>query len=135
MYGVACSQGACSQGACGECPTVGYISEHLPGSPLPPPHHVHIPPEVGGPLLTLSSELDTVERFDPTRNNWEAAASTITKRSSFPATVLDGKLYAMGGYDGSSQLDTVERFDPTNNSWEAVASMSTKRRWTLMAVL
>ena len=82
-----------------------------------------------------SSHLDTVERFDPTSNSWEAVASMSTKRYSLAATVLDGKLYAMGGYDGSSRLDTVERFDPTSNSWEAVAPMSTKRRWSQVAVL
>jgi N-acetylneuraminic acid mutarotase len=38
-------------------------------------------------------------------------------------TVLDGFVYAIGGWEGSSRLDSVERFDPQTNSWEMLASM------------
>ena len=53
--------------------------------------------------------------------------------------VLDGKLYAVGGYDGvgyyddavgyydAGRLSSVERYDPATNAWEAVAPMATAR--------
>ena len=35
-----------------------------------------------------------------------------TLRSRVGVAVVDGKLYAFGGYDGSSRLCTVECYDP-----------------------
>ena len=50
--------------------------------------------------------------------------------------VLDGKLYAVGGYDGLGEsLSSVERYDPTSNTWEAVAPMTTARGSHAVAVL
>ena len=46
-----------------------------------------------------------------------------TKRIRLGAASIDGKLYAVGGYDGSARLATVERYDPATNTWEAVADM------------
>ena len=69
----------------------------------------------------------TVERYDPATNTWEAVAPMSTKRAGLGAASIDGKLYAVGGHDGSARLATVERYDPATNTWEAVAPMSTKR--------
>ena len=41
------------------------------------------------------------------------------------AVALDGKLYAVGGFDRGTRLDSVD-YDPSTNTWEAVAAMSTK---------
>lgn len=38
--------------------------------------------------------------------------------------VLDGYIYAVGGWEGTSRLNTVERFNPSTNSWSFVASMA-----------
>ena len=35
--------------------------------------------------------------------------------------VLDGKLYAVGGLDGTTTLDVVEVYDPQRNAWEESA--------------
>ena len=37
--------------------------------------------------------------------------------------MLDGYVYAIGGWEGSSRLDTVERYNPETNSWASVASL------------
>ena len=50
-----------------------------------------------------------------------------TKRFAHGCAVLDGKLYALGGYYDGDFLSLVERYDPATNTWEAVASMSTAR--------
>ena len=44
-----------------------------------------------------------------------------------PVTV-SGKLYAIGGYNGSDRLSTVEMFDPTTKAWKLVGAMHCKRR-------
>ncbi|KAH6940664.1 hypothetical protein HPB50_004083 [Hyalomma asiaticum] len=40
-----------------------------------------------------------------------------TRRSALSAAVLDGKIYALGGYDGQEYLSTVEVYDPATNVW------------------
>ena len=37
--------------------------------------------------------------------------------------MLDGFVYAVGGWEGSSRLDSVERYDPESNSWTSVSSL------------
>ena len=49
--------------------------------------------------------------------------------------VVNGIVYAIGGYDGSAHLNTVECFDPMTNSWRTVASMASRRSSAGVAVL
>lgn len=39
-------------------------------------------------------------------------------RSALSVTVLDNRLYAMGGYDGANFVASVEVYDPLTNRWE-----------------
>lgn len=49
--------------------------------------------------------------------------------------VVNGIIYAIGGYDGSAHLNTVECFDPMTNAWKPVASMASRRSSAGVAVL
>lgn len=42
-------------------------------------------------------------------------------------TVLDKKIYAMGGFDGTNRQNTAERYDPSTNQWSIIAPMSQQR--------
>ncbi|PIO66296.1 kelch repeat protein [Teladorsagia circumcincta] len=42
--------------------------------------------------------LDTVERYDPFRNEWIRVASLGTRRDDVSVSVLNGCLYAVGGW-------------------------------------
>merc|ERR1719203_1934684 len=44
--------------------------------------------------------LDTVECYDPEACQWSQLPPMPTPRSDLAATVIGGKLYVMGGYDG-----------------------------------
>ena len=45
-------------------------------------------------------------------------------RPLFPGlALLDGYIYAVGGWEGTSRLDTVERYEIDSNTWTLVASM------------
>ena len=50
-----------------------------------------------------------------------------TPRSTVGVAVLQNKLYAVGGRDGSSCLNSVEVYDPHTNKW-CLASPMVKRR-------
>ena len=57
-------------------------------------------------------------------------------RSDLSVAVLDGKLYAAGGYSGDgSYLSSVERYDPATNAWEAVAPLTLARFGARVAAL
>lgn len=43
------------------------------------------------------------------------------------AAVLDGKIYACGGFDGVNRHKSAERYTPANNQWNFVADMLTVR--------
>ena len=44
-------------------------------------------------------------------------------RSELGLAMLDGHVYAVGGWEGTSRLDTIERFSASSNSWSFVAPM------------
>ena len=75
------------------------------------------------------------ERYDPVANTWSPIASMGTARRNHAAAVIDGLLYAIGGWDGSSHLSSGERFDPAANAWSPIASMGTARRKHAAAAL
>ena len=58
---------------------------------------------------------------------WSFVAPMTTPRSTVGVSVLDNKLYAVGGRDGSSCLSSVEVYDPHINKW-SLASPMIKRR-------
>ncbi|XP_061565902.1 kelch-like protein 33 [Cololabis saira] len=61
--------------------------------------------------------LDSVYRYDPLQNSWESLSDMQEKRCYFSVVVLDGKIYAIGGYCENDHMDSVECYCPTTNSW------------------
>ena len=59
-----------------------------------------------------TSDLATVESYDPVTNTWQPEVSMGTRRSCLGVAVLHGLLYAAGGYDGASCLN---RYGPTDS--------------------
>ena len=57
-----------------------------------------------------------------------------TARDSHTVAVLDGKLYAAGGYNNGF-LSSAERYDPALDAWETVAPMAVSRISHALAVL
>eukprot|EP00079_Xenopus_tropicalis_P036279 XP_017950050.1 PREDICTED: kelch-like protein 18 isoform X2 [Xenopus tropicalis] len=76
--------------------------------------------------------LNVVEVFDPIANRWEKCQPMTTARSRVGVAVVNGLLYAIGGYDGQSRLSTVEVYNPDTDTWTKVGSMNSKRRWTVV---
>ena len=57
------------------------------------------------------------------------------RRSSLGVAVLDGMLYAVGGYNGQETLRTVEKYDPALGQWTMVADMLNARSLLGVAAL
>ncbi|NXG75700.1 KLH18 protein, partial [Baryphthengus martii] len=81
---------------------------------------------VGG-LNSAGDSLNVVEVFDPVANRWEKCQPMTTARSRVGVAVVNGLLYAIGGYDGQLRLSTVEVYNPETDSWSKVESMNSKR--------
>ncbi|XP_050412025.2 kelch-like protein 10 [Patella vulgata] len=82
---------------------------------------------IGG--FTTYACVNTVRRFDPVDNTWTTAAPMHAKRCYVGCAVLDGFIYACGGYEGPSnpRHSSVERYNPVENQWGYVQSMKTVR--------
>ena len=58
-----------------------------------------------------------VEAYDPAANTWTAKAGMPTPRQGMAVVVVDGRIYAIGGWGGWPELSTVEVYDPATNAW------------------
>lgn len=77
----------------------------------------------------------SVESYNFLEDKWSEATGMIVRRQQLGVGVLDGKVYAVGGSDGSLRLSSVESFDATTNFWSFVAPMSTCRSGVGVGVL
>uniref|UniRef100_UPI003467EED4 SAKe6DEtal n=1 Tax=synthetic construct TaxID=32630 RepID=UPI003467EED4 len=82
---------------------------------------------------------NSVERYEPERDEWHLVAPMLTRRIGVGVAVLNGRIYAVGGYDGSpdghTHLNSVEAYDPETDTWSPVAPMNTRRSGVGVAVL
>jgi len=85
---------------------------------------------IGGSSGNLSTGSKTVEVYDPDENNWTRKADMPTARFDHRASVVDRKIYVIGGTTGSPSwagVSVVEVYDPANDSWTRKANMPTPR--------
>ena len=75
--------------------------------------------------------LSSAEVFDPKNNWWTEVAEMPTPKALHTASVIDGKIYVIGGGfqgDGPFEyLSTVEIYDPETDSWTQESDMSIGR--------
>ncbi|XP_067003128.1 kelch-like protein diablo isoform X2 [Anabrus simplex] len=65
----------------------------------------------------------SVWRYDPVLDVWQEMAPMLVPRSELGLAMLDGCVYAVGGWEGTFRLDSVERYDPETNSWHLIPPM------------
>lgn len=77
-------------------------------------------------LLKIVPGLNSAEVLDIWSGSWRPIPSMTYQRSSVGVGALDGKLYAVGGYDGTVRrcLSSVECYDPVSDSWSLVSEMT-----------
>lgn len=69
----------------------------------------------------------TVEEYDPVSDTWAQKADMPVQRVCFDISVVDGKIYAIGGDSSGSRVDM---YDPSTDTWTQKADMPTPR-WFL----
>lgn len=75
--------------------------------------------------------LSSVEVFDPKNNRWTEIAEMPTPKALHTASVIDGKIYVIGGgFRGNglpTYLSTVEVYDPETDRWTEERDIPTRR--------
>ena len=83
---------------------------------------------IGG-ASKASYPLTVVEAYNPVTNEWTKKADMPTDRYFFSASVVNNKIYTIGGSFGGPNdiLSVVEEYDPATDSWSRKRDMPTKR--------
>ena len=85
-----------------------------------------------------AKKLPTVEMYDPTTDAWTQKADIPTVRSYLSTSVMDGKIYAIGGMSSSTEqerLETVEVYDPATDTWAKTESINHARSCAAISVV
>ncbi|MEW6128691.1 MAG: C25 family cysteine peptidase [Acidobacteriota bacterium] len=72
--------------------------------------------------------INLVQEYDPVNNTWAMKSPMPTGRYALAAVALNGKVYAIGGQDGSNATNVVQEYDPATDTWTTKAPMPTARR-------
>jgi len=75
-----------------------------------------------------------LEVYDCLRDTWMTGAALNTPRRNCSAVQMDGRIFAIGGFDGAQILSSVEAYDPRMKSWMSVAEMNTPRSSAMVSV-
>ena len=82
--------------------------------------------------------LPTVEMYDPLTDTWTQKADMPTARSYFSTSVMDGKIYAIGGtsiFNEQYRLETVEVYDPSTDTWAKASDLNHARSCAALSVV
>lgn len=88
---------------------------------------------IGGYMIDTDPEpdvgvvLDRNDVFDPVLGTWSTAADLPVAVSGASGVVLDGKIYVIGGHDGTTSTNEVQIYDPALNSWSTGTPMRVDR--------
>lgn len=65
--------------------------------------------------------------YSPNTNSWASIVAMTSRRSGVGLAVVNGQLYACGGFDGTAYLKTIEVYDPESNTWKLCGCMNYRR--------
>ena len=68
-----------------------------------------------------------LEVYDPVSDTWTRKTDMPTPRHGHSATVINEKIYVVGGYTENGPSGIVEVYDPNTNRWTQKADMPTPR--------
>lgn len=98
----------------------------MPGAAVRHVAGTYLPTRLAG-SGTKPSTTPPVSAAAPSAAPWQAIADYPTAISNNGVAAGDGKIYSVGGYDGSADVATGYAYDPAALSWSPIADMSTIR--------
>lgn len=66
----------------------------------------------------------TVEVYDPATDTWTQKGDMPAPKAAGFSSVVDGKIYVIGGYGGARRVD---KYDPSTDTWTMKSEMPTAR--------
>jgi serine/threonine protein kinase/N-acetylneuraminic acid mutarotase len=82
-----------------------------------------------------TSDLTTVEAYDPAANTWMSLPDLADPRSDFGVAVADNRLVAVGGLSSGKVLNSVAAFDRATQTWASLPTMTTARHGMVVAAV
>lgn len=85
---------------------------------------------VGGYTQSFFSNwqpLATLYVYNPSSDTWTEGPPMPTARGALAVAQHGGKIFAIGGYDGTANSAAVEVYDPSANQWASLAPLPTPR--------
>ena len=76
-----------------------------------------------------------MECYDFKTEQWHQVAEMNCRRCRAGVAVMNGCIYAVGGFNGSLRIRTVDCYEPVRNQWCTVAPMEARRSTLGAAVL
>ena len=77
----------------------------------------------------------SVECYDFKEERWFQVTEMDNRRCRCGVAVVRGKVYAVGGFNGSLRVRTVDEYDPVRDKWSSMPSMEARRSTLGVAVL
>ncbi|XP_048459834.1 kelch-like protein 3 isoform X9 [Rhincodon typus] len=77
----------------------------------------------------------SVECYDFKDDRWNQVAELPSRRCRAGVVYMNGRVYAVGGFNGSLRVRTVDVYDAVKDNWTSIASMQERRSTLGAAVL
>jgi len=84
---------------------------------------------IGGQTVDAQNNnvvLSNVEEYDPISDKWTSRSSMLSPKST-STSVVDGKIYTIGGGSINKILSSVEEYDPVKDKWRGKEDMPGQR--------
>ena len=140
----------CISSSCSQVETFSTVEEYDPAtdtwttkSPIPTERGWHSASVVDGKIYIIGGSQGytpgynyhhvlTVEVYDPATDTWSQKGDMPESRAYGSASVVDGKIYLIGGYLGGQKVD---EFDPATDTWKEKSEMPTSKMGLSTSVL
>ncbi|XP_072446841.1 kelch-like protein 3 isoform X10 [Chiloscyllium punctatum] len=99
---------------------------------LPRDYLVQVMIVVGG---QAPKAIRSVECYDFKDDRWNQVAELPSRRCRAGVVYMSGRVYAVGGFNGSLRVRTVDVYDAVKDNWTSIASMQERRSTLGAAVL
>ncbi|XP_078087059.1 kelch-like protein 3 isoform X4 [Mustelus asterias] len=99
---------------------------------LPRDYLVQVMIVVGG---QAPKAIRSVECYDFKEDRWNQVAELPSRRCRAGVVYMSGRVYAVGGFNGSLRVRTVDVYDAVKDHWTSIASMQERRSTLGAAVL